>query len=110
MPPRPDNAARTHRPRGPSGAARGCEASSYPENRRVFRIILVHYLLSVDGKRERVYHVGVGLEAGSYKPSSCFFFISNSSDVRSPSSRSLANLVISSAIDMVTWVGGLYLF
>src|SRR5271154_1182961 len=55
MPPRPDNAARTHRPRGPSGAARGCEASSYPENRRVFRIILVHYLLSVDGKREPHY-------------------------------------------------------
>src|SRR5215813_4286397 len=52
MPPRPDNAARTHRPRGPSGAARGCEALLYPENRLIFRMILTHYLLRVDGKRD----------------------------------------------------------
>jgi hypothetical protein len=32
-----------HHPRGPSGAARGYEASFDPENRRVFRIILLHY-------------------------------------------------------------------
>jgi hypothetical protein len=55
MPPRPDNAARTHRPRGPSGVARGCEALLYPEKRRVFRMILAHYLLRVDGKREIYY-------------------------------------------------------
>src|SRR5499425_3148557 len=54
-PPRPDTAARTHRPRGPSGVARGCEALLYPENRRVFRMILAHYLLGVDGKRDRHY-------------------------------------------------------
>src|SRR5262249_45187285 len=48
MPPRPDNAARTHRPRGPSGAARGCAALLYPENRLIFRMILTHYLLETD--------------------------------------------------------------
>src|SRR6516164_1899780 len=61
MPPRPDNAARTHRPRGPSGAARGCEASFHPENRRVFRIILAHYWLRVDGKRDGCYMVNQNL-------------------------------------------------
>src|SRR6516225_1603513 len=55
MPPRPDNAARTHRPRGPSGVARGCEALLYPEKHRVFRMILAHYLLRVDGKRDDGY-------------------------------------------------------
>src|SRR6516162_9070365 len=55
MPPRPDNAARTHRPRGPSGVARGCEALPYPEKRRVFRMILAHYLLRVDGKQDPDY-------------------------------------------------------
>src|SRR6516165_15907 len=55
MPPRPDNAARTHRPRGPSGVARGCEALLYPEKHRVFRMILAHYLLRVDGKRDSRY-------------------------------------------------------
>src|SRR6516225_1242471 len=59
MPPRPDNAARTHRPRGPSGVARGCEALLYPEKRRVFRMILAHYLLRVDGKRDADYR-GLG--------------------------------------------------
>src|SRR5512133_4291700 len=58
MPPRLDNAARTHRPRGPSGAARGCEALFYPEDRRVFRIILAHYLLRVDGKQDARYERG----------------------------------------------------
>jgi len=52
MPPRPDNAGRTHRPRGPSGVARGCEAFLYHEKRRVFRMILAHYLLRVDGKQD----------------------------------------------------------
>src|SRR5271154_2941290 len=45
MPPRLDNAARNHHPRGPSGAARGCEALLRPENHRVFRMILAHYWL-----------------------------------------------------------------
>src|SRR5271170_7006024 len=55
MPPRPDNAARTHRPRGPSGAARGCEALLRPENHRVFRIIITHPRLRIDGKRDTLY-------------------------------------------------------
>src|SRR5271155_5622559 len=54
MPPHPDSAARTHRPRGPSGAARGCEALFHPEIRRVFRMILPHSSLRVDGNREFV--------------------------------------------------------
>src|SRR6516164_1362367 len=66
MPPRPDNAARTHRPRGPSGAARGCEASFHPENRRVFRIILAHYWLRVDGKRDFDFHTLVRLPTGIF--------------------------------------------
>src|SRR5262249_9856293 len=64
MPPRPDNVARTHRPRGPSGAARGCETLLYPENRRVFRMILIHYLLRVDGKRDLLYGGSCGTRGG----------------------------------------------
>src|SRR5271170_1794571 len=52
MPPHPDSAARTHRPRGPSGAARGSEALFHPENHRVFRTILPRSSLRVDGKRD----------------------------------------------------------
>src|SRR5271168_2425722 len=55
MPPHPDSAARTHRPRGPSGAARGSEALFHPENHRVFRTILPRSSLRVDGKREETY-------------------------------------------------------
>src|SRR5271156_4992850 len=55
MPPHPDSAARTHRPRGPSGAARGCEALFHPENHRVFRTILPRSSLRVDGKRGGFY-------------------------------------------------------
>src|SRR5215510_10794560 len=61
MPPRPDNAARPHRPRGPSGAARGCEALLYPENRLIFRMILTHYLLRVDGKRDTILQKAIRL-------------------------------------------------
>src|SRR5277367_3819846 len=55
MPPHPDSAARTHRPRGPSGAARGSEALFHPENHRVFRTILPRSSLRVDGKRDFFY-------------------------------------------------------
>src|SRR5271155_5532297 len=55
MPPHLDNAARTHHPRGPSGAARGCEALLRPENHRVFRIIITHPRLRIDGKRDPIY-------------------------------------------------------
>src|SRR5271170_5460621 len=65
MPPRPDNAARTHHPRGPSGAARGCEALLRPENHRVFRMILAHYWLRVDGKRDECFESCFGGFAGS---------------------------------------------
>src|SRR5271155_5330018 len=65
MPPRPDNAARTHHPRGPSGAARGCEALLRPENHRVFRMILAHYWLRVDGKRDQLYNLLRRLRQGA---------------------------------------------
>src|SRR5271170_4953087 len=64
MPPRPANAARTHRPRGPSGAARGCEAWLRPENHRVFRIIITHPRLRIDGKRDGVYRASLRRQAG----------------------------------------------
>src|SRR5271156_1367741 len=61
MPPHPDSAARTHRPRGPSGAARGSEALFHPENHRVFRTILPRSSLRVDGKRDFFYYPPVFL-------------------------------------------------
>src|SRR5271156_4205564 len=68
MPPHPDSAARTHRPRGPSGAARGSEALFHPENHRVFRTILPRSSLRVDGKRELRYPLlGVGTGVGLVK-------------------------------------------
>jgi hypothetical protein len=41
--------------KGPSGVAHDCEASICPENRRVFRIIILQSRLSADGKQESLY-------------------------------------------------------